>query len=69
MNCIVLIPVSLFFLYGFCYHIKQILIGKKIIKSEKYTDEKELKKIFSLGLVLLILEILIFVAFIKVILS
>ncbi len=69
MKYIGLILLGLYFVYGFYYQIKQILIGKKIIKSKKYTDEKELKKIFLRGVIFFIIEIIILIYFIIIMLS
>lgn len=69
MKYIGLVLLGLYFVYGFYYQIKQILIGKKIIKSKKYTDEKELKKIFLRGVIFLIIEIIILIYFIIIMLS
>ena len=69
MNYIGIILLGFYFIYGFYYQIKQILIGKKIIKSKKYTEEKELKKIFLRGVIFLILEMIILVFFIRLMLS
>ena len=69
MNYIGVVLLGLYFVYGFYHQIKQILIGKKIIKSKKYTDEKELKKMFLRGVIGLILEIIILIYFIIIMLS
>lgn len=58
------IALALVFICGFYGEIKQILIGKKIIKSKKHTDEKDLKKMFLRGLICLILQIMILAYFI-----
>lgn len=60
---------GLYFIYGFYVEIKQILIGKKIIKTKKELGERKLKRMFLRGLVGLILELLILFFFLKAILS
>jgi len=69
MTYIGIILLGLYFIYGFYYNIKQILIGKKVIKNEKYTNEKELKKLFIRGVIFLIMEIIILLYFITIMLS
>ena len=69
MNYIGIVLLGLYFVYGFYYQIKQILIGKRVIKSKKYTEEKELNKIFLRGVIFLIFEIIILVCFIQIMLS
>lgn len=69
MNYIGIVLLGLYFVYGFYYQIKQILIGKRVIKSKKYTEEKELNKIFLRGVIFLIFEIIILVRFIQIMLS
>ena len=69
MNYIGIVLLGLYFVYGFYYQIKQILIGKRVIKSKKYTEEKELNKIFLRGVIFLILEIIILIYFIIIMLS
>lgn len=59
---------GLYFIYGFYFRIKQILIGKKIIKTKEKLEERELKRMFLVGLVFLILELLILSSFLIVIL-
>lgn len=69
MNYIGIFLLGLYFIYGFYNQIKQILIGKKVIKSKKYTEDKELNKIFFRGVIFLIFEIIILIFFIRIMLS
>jgi len=69
MNYIGIVLLGLYFIYGFYNQIKQILIGKKVIKSKKYTEDKELNKIFIRGVIFLIFEIIILIFFIRIMLS
>ena len=69
MNYIGIVLLGLCFIYGFYYQIKQILIGKKIIKDKKYTDEKELKRMFFRGVFFLIVEVIILGYFICIMLT
>lgn len=69
MNYIGIVLLGLYFIYGFYNQIKQILIGKKVIKSKKYTEDKELNKIFICGVIFLIFEIIILIFFIRIMLS
>ena len=63
---IVFINVLVFFIFAFCYHVRQILIGIRIIKSKKYTEEKELKKQFFSGIICLVIESVITFCFVKI---
>ncbi len=65
---IAFVLLGLYFIYGFYFRIKQILIGKKIIKTKEKLEERELKRMFLVGLVFLILELLILSSFLIVIL-
>ena len=68
MNYLGVILLILYLLYAIYIQIKQILIGLGIKKDKRFTDEKDLRRIYYKGIIGLIIEILIILYFVLAVL-